>query len=293
MLQWWRLREQAVDLRLDLGDAERLALHLVEALGVDQVLGTDDEPELTQIQLWDQHSREPIEDVAQVPGERVDVAEVAVRDRLALGLGHVDRGGAGAVGAAPAEDEQVAGLGPVDRLLGDVVGHQGDLPLAGVDHVLVVVGVVRHIAGAVLLLQTSDAVLQPDRAGDGPGPGQPFVTLVGQEVLVVFPRTRVRDLELRQVGDRRDPPRLRPVGDVAVGQQEHRGHEADGDPPSLLRNVEAIAGAAGGDHRHGALAVAAVEGLEQVGLLGLGRQPSGGAAALDIDDDHRQLGHHG
>ena len=41
----------------------------------------------------------------------------------------------------------------------------------------------------------------------------------------------------------------------------------------------------------GASRVAAEERLEQVGLLGLGRQPGRGTAALDVDDDQRQLDH--
>jgi hypothetical protein len=40
------------------------------------------------------------------------------------------------------------------------------------------------------------------------------------------------------------------------------------------------------------LAVAAVDGLQQVGLLGLGGQAGGGAAALHVDHDQGQLGHH-
>src|SRR5207248_7462035 len=47
-----------------------------------------------------------------------------------------------------------------------------------------------------------------------------------------------------------------------------------------------------GDDRQGALAVAAVDGLEEVRLLRLGGQSGGGSAALDIDDDQRQFGHH-
>ena len=70
-------------------------------------------------------------------------------------------------------------------------------------------------------------------------------------------------------------------------------HVADGDPPGFLSDVEAIGRAAGGDHRHRALAVAAEHRLEQVGLFGLGRQAGARAAALHVDDDHRQLGHDG
>ena len=43
----------------------------------------------------------------------------------------------------------------------------------------------------------------------------------------------------------------------------------------------------------GRLAVAAVHGVEEVGLLGLGGQARGGAAALDVDDQERELEAHG
>ena len=49
------------------------------------------------------------------------------------------------------------------------------------------------------------------------------------------------------------------------------------------------AGVLGGEDGDRGLAVAAVHHLEQVGLLGLGRQAGGRAAALDVDDDERQL----
>ena len=46
------------------------------------------------------------------------------------------------------------------------------------------------------------------------------------------------------------------------------------------------------DDRHRRLAVTAVHREEQVGLLGLGRQPGGRAATLHVDDDQRQLEAH-
>ena len=47
--------------------------------------------------------------------------------------------------------------------------------------------------------------------------------------------------------------------------------------------------AVGGDDRQRRLAVVAVHRHQQVGLLGLGRQAGGGPAALDVDDEQRQL----
>ncbi len=99
------------------------------------------------------------------------------------------------------------------------------------------------------------------------------------------------DLDFLEVGIRRNPPRLGAVGDVAIGEQHDRRHVADGDPPGFLGHVEAIGRAAGGDHGHRAFAVAAEHGLQQIGLLGLGRQTGARAAALHVDDDQRQLGH--
>ena len=48
-------------------------------------------------------------------------------------------------------------------------------------------------------------------------------------------------------------------------------------------------GRLGGHDGQGCLAVAAVHGVEQVGLLGLGGQSGGRSAALDVDDQQRQL----
>ncbi len=67
----------------------------------------------------------------------------------------------------------------------------------------------------------------------------------------------------------------------------------DGDADGLEGHVEAIGRRARGDDGDGAFAVAAEHRLQQVGLLGLGRQTGARAAALHVDDDQRQFGHHG
>ena len=84
-------------------------------------------------------------------------------------------------------------------------------------------------------------------------------------------------------------PRLGAVGEVAVGQQHHRRPVGQRDPGRLDGRVEAVAGRLRRDDRQRRLAVAAVHRLQQVGLLGLGRQAGRGTAALDVDDDQRQL----
>ena len=97
------------------------------------------------------------------------------------------------------------------------------------------------------------------------------------------------DVQVGQLVDARDAPRLGPVGEVAVGQQEDRGAVGRGDAHGIHGGAEAVGRRLGGHDRHGRLAVAAEHRLEEVGLLGLGGQAGGGAAALDVDDDQRQL----
>ncbi len=67
-------------------------------------------------------------------------------------------------------------------------------------------------------------------------------------------------------------------------------HVVRGQPDRLDRDVEAVARGRGGEHDQGRIGVAAEHGLEEVGLLGLGRQAGRRAAALRVDDDERQLG---
>ena len=98
-----------------------------------------------------------------------------------------------------------------------------------------------------------------------------------------------RRVDPRQRRGVRHPPRLRAVGQRAVGQQQHRRPVGHRDPRRLQRGVEAVGGRARGDDRQRRLAVAAEHRLQQVGLLGLGGQPGRRAAALHVDDQQRQL----
>ena len=86
------------------------------------------------------------EHVAGVAREGVEMAQVGVGHRRARALQSLGGGAQRAVGAAPAEDEQVAALGTEDLQVGDVVGDAGDLARAQVGHALVVVGVVGDVA---------------------------------------------------------------------------------------------------------------------------------------------------
>jgi hypothetical protein len=81
----------------------------------------------------------------------------------------------------------------------------------------------------------------------------------------------------------------RPVGEVAVGQEDDRRAVLEREPHRLERGVEAVARRLRGHDRQRRLAVAAVHREQQVGLLGLGGQAGRRTAALDVDDDQRQL----
>ena len=106
-------------------------------------------------------------------------------------------------------------------------------------------------------------------------------------------RGREGGVDLGQLGELGDAPRLGAVGEHAVGEQHHRRAVGDGDPDGLEGRVEAVARRPGSDDRHRGLAVAPEHRLQQVGLLGLGGQAGRRAAALHVDHQQRELGHHG
>ena len=58
-------------------------------------------------------------------------------------------------------------------------------------------------------------------------------------------------------------------------------------------HIEAVGRGRCSQHHHRALAVTTVECLQQVGLLGLGRQTRRRATPLYVDNHQRQLRHHG
>src|SRR5690606_12317019 len=80
-----------------------------------------------------------------------------------------------AVRRTPAQHQDLGALsGRAVRVVHHGVRHVDPvhLGLAGAHHVVVVGRVVADVAGAVLLLDAADAVLQAGRAGDGPRAGE-------------------------------------------------------------------------------------------------------------------------
>ena len=129
-----------------------------------------------------------------------------------------------------------------------VAAMRVDLGLPGADHEVVVGRVVGDVAGAVGLLDAADAVLQARRCPGPPtaGPASPGrAGTAGTPVpvrpsIVALGSVANCDPQVGQVVDRREPPRLGAVGQVAVGEQDHRRAVGQRDPGRLERGVEAV-----------------------------------------------------
>jgi hypothetical protein len=95
------------------------------------------------------------------------------------------------------------------------------------------------MAGVDLLFNAADAVEQAGRAGLHPGPGELLIARIGFEATFghMIQEGLWEGLILRHI---RDFPRLRGVGDIAIGQQHHRRHKLRGDPHRLNRAVERV-----------------------------------------------------
>ncbi len=226
--------------------------------------------------------------------ERVQVVHVRARDLEAGPADPPDGGADRAVGRAPAEHERPRiPVRVVDLELRDVGRDVRDLLRAQPHHLLVVVGVVRDRARHVFLLEPADPVLQARRARYRPRPRErDGIALVGMEELAVVRLGGEVGRDRGQCRDVRDQPRLRAVRERGVREQVDRRAVLERDARGLDRGVEALRRARCGDDRHRALAVAAVEDHQQVGLLWLRRHPGRRPGPLDVEDEERQLEHH-
>src|SRR5829696_7882668 len=199
--------EQSLGLSDDLGDPERLAADPVVADGIDEELRPDEHQKLPEVDLRDEHLTVVAEDRFRIGRERVEVTQMRVGDGRSLAVETFDGGSDRAIGRSPAEDQQLALLRAEDLERRDVVGDAGDLRRTERLHPVVVIRVVADVACDVGLLEAADTVLEARCPGDGPRTGQCLgIALVWPEGGRV---ARVLDADRRQVGKRRDPPRLR------------------------------------------------------------------------------------
>ena len=109
-----------------LGGRERLPRHLRDGLGVHQVIRPDHGAELPQVHLGNDDPLETGEQVAQVAGQRVEVAQVNLGQAMARGLEAATRPGDGPPRLAPAHHRHGC-LGVAMNLSGGyVVGDESD-----------------------------------------------------------------------------------------------------------------------------------------------------------------------
>ena len=230
---------------------QRQAAHVVVADDVDEVLRAQQHARAGRgSSRAPAPRRSACSIVAEVRRERVEVAQVRLGDRAARPCGP---GGTAApigpyVEPQPSTSTFASPDGSSTSSGGRTSAIRSTLACAGADHEVVVGRVVGDVAVAVALLQAADAVLEARRCRGPPtaGPGSP--RRAG--------RARTRRLPVRvgswlgsvakagsiagQVGDLGDLPRLGAVGEVAVGEQHHRGAVGDRDPGRLERGVEAV-----------------------------------------------------
>ncbi len=196
----------------------------------------------------------PGQHVAQVGRQRVEVHEVHP-GHLSTGSTAALHGGVdGGPGRAPADDAQLGVLVALHLDGRDVGGHRRHLGRPQVDHLLVVLGGVGDVARPVpLLLDAADAMHQARRAGDGPRPRQRV------RLAQVWPELRravgggvvglggERHGDVGEIVNVGQLPRLGAVGQITVGQEDHRRAVLDRDAGRLDGGLEAVHGAHGRD----------------------------------------------
>ena len=192
-----------------------------------------------------------------------------------------------AVGRTEAHDEQVGIVVAHHLEVGN--GNLRHLLCAQTAHQVVVLGVGRDGAGLAVFLQSAQDVVVALHAGDGPVAHLGLLVAEVRGVVVLHLRRDVVGMNLGQAFHGGQLPCTRTVGDECIGEQDDRSEVLQRNLGSLVGSVEAVGRTGGGDDRHGAFAVAAVEGLQQVGLFTLGGQTRRGTAALHVDDDQWQL----
>ena len=183
------LGDEVADGLGELGRLERQPAHVVVADGVDEVLAAQQQRELAEVHLRHQHLVVALEDLAEVLRERVEVAQVRLRDVVARLADPAYAGADRAVRRSPADHQHLGGArGVVDLERRQRVGDPVHLGLAGADHQVVVGRVVGDVAVAVALLETADAVLEAGRARDRPRAGEGLVVAqVGPELVSSVP----------------------------------------------------------------------------------------------------------
>ncbi len=173
----------------------------------------------------------------------------------------------------------------------NVVRDPGDLRGARLRHALVIRRIVRDVPRVEVTLQSANPVREPGRSRNRPRSGASLrIPHEGVEALRIGAE---RHGEAGQGCRVREPPRFRGVREVAVDEEHDRSHELRGQPHGFDRDLEAIHRRGSRHHGKRGITVAAVHGLKEIGLFGLGRHAGGRAGSLAVHHHQRQLGRHG
>ena len=172
--------------------------------------------------------------------------------------------------------------------------HCVELGCTHVRHLLVIRRIVGNMARRNVFFETADTVHESGHPRCDPGASERLgMTREGLLLRAAFPALwRIAADRFVSV-DVRDSPGLGGVREVAVREQYHGRHVPQGNSHGLDGHVETLAGRGGGQHRQWRIRIAAVNGLVEIGLLGLCRQARRGSTALPVHDHERQFRAHG
>ena len=193
-----------------------------------------------------------------------------------------------AVGGAEADDEQV-GIVIVALDLKVWYGDERHFLRTQVVHHVMVVWLSGDGACLAVLLQSAENVLVALLSRDGPVASLALRVAQIRRVFVFLVGRGIVGVNLRQLVYVGQLPCRRAIGYEGVGEQDDRREMLQ---RYLCRHescVEAVGRACGRYYGHRALAVSAIQHLQQVGLLALGWQSGGRSATLHVHDDQWQL----
>src|ERR1700741_276518 len=255
------------DLLIEFGLLERAALNLVKADRGDKILGAQDPEKLAHIELRHKDVLVALQNVADIGGQGIQIAEMEMANFAAFFALSLDRLGNRAKRGTPGNDQKVTVRIAIWHHVRDVLCDGIDLCGTDAHHVFVVQRLVIDIAGDVLLFQAADAVFESRRARNGPGPRQSLgIALVGMETIGVRGEMNGNPRNFLDLGD---APRLGAVSEVTVRENDDGHHVFQGDAAGFDRDPEAVRGSSGSEHGNGSFGVTAKERLEKIGFVGL------------------------
>ena len=181
-----RVRQETAESFDQFTYGERFAFDLVETDGVNEVTASNQHSQLSTIQLRNHDLIVPPKDFPKVCWKRVQPAEMTVSHLRTLSAELSACGCACSVGTPPTQNQQISRFRSIDLGVANQFCNIRDFLSPGVRHVLVVVGIITHVARPILFFKSSNTVHQIGRSGNGPRAGQKVVALIRKERLINF-----------------------------------------------------------------------------------------------------------